>query len=47
MSWHPVFKGRIDDMIHEYKYVLHGTSYFPIELAEQGGESERVSCAKN
>ncbi len=34
MAWHPAFMAKIDDMIHEYKGLVIGPSYFPIELAE-------------
>ena len=49
MSWHPAFKDRIDNMIHEYQYTLYGASYFPIELAVQGAnlgglESQNDLC---
>ena len=40
MAWHPVFRNRIDLMIQEYKQLLGGTSYFPIELTEQGANPE-------
>jgi hypothetical protein len=41
MSWHPAFKGRVDELIEEYKRMLHGASYFPIEvLAVQGANLE-------
>jgi hypothetical protein len=33
MSYHPTFKEKVDQLIHEYKYMLYGSSYFPIELA--------------
>ena len=48
MSLHPAFRDRVDQMIHEYKRLLYGPSYFPIELVEGtaidmwGGDSDKL-----
>ena len=33
-AYHPAFKDRIDEMIQEYKRLVIGPSYFPIELVD-------------
>jgi hypothetical protein len=40
MAWHPDFKARVGEMIHEYKRKVIGSSYFPIEImdAKEGGQ---------
>ena len=40
MAWHPEFKGRVDEMIQEYKRLTIGPSYFPIELRDAKGQKE-------
>jgi hypothetical protein len=40
MAWHPAFKGRVDEMIQEYKRLVIGPSYFPIELVDAKGQEE-------
>jgi hypothetical protein len=40
MAWHPAFRGRIDEMIHEYKRLVFGPSYFPIEIVDAKDREE-------
>ena len=44
MAWHPAFQGRIDEMIQEYKRLIIGPSYFPIELLVDAKDEEAGQC---